>query len=185
MSKRSSIYLAALGAAVFGGLGWAMFAAPLATTVVDAQGSMSVPADYRSSYEFLGTWAVASDPAQGSKELHTVYASPGTMAAFRSSGKFPHDAVLIKEVFEARTEPLTTGVVSHAEKLAGWFVMVKDDKQRFPDNKLWGEGWGWAWFDVANPNRTTSTNYKTDCIGCHTPAKKTDWVFVQGYPPLR
>jgi hypothetical protein len=33
--------------------------------------------------------------------------------------------------------------------------------------------------------KTTSTNYKSDCLGCHTPAKDTDWIYSQGYPTLQ
>jgi hypothetical protein len=32
-----------------------------------------------------------------------------------------------------------------------WFVMVKDSKGSFPGNDLWGDGWGWSWFDAGNP----------------------------------
>jgi hypothetical protein len=75
--------------------------------------------------------------------------------------------------------------VSHAEMLKGWFVMVKDSKGRYARNKLWGDGWGWSWFDAANPSKTTSADYKTDCQPCHVPARASDWIYVSGYPPLR
>jgi hypothetical protein len=32
---------------------------------------------------------------------------------------------------------------------------------------------------------TVTTNYKTDCLGDHEPARATDLVYVQGYPMLR
>jgi hypothetical protein len=156
-----------------------------ADAVVDARGTLRVPAGYRSTYRYLGTWAVAADEGQGSKQLHVVYASPGAIAAYRKDGHFPDGAVLVKEVFEAATGPMTTGTVSHAQTLKGWFVMVRDSKNSHPDNKLWGDGWGWSWFDADNPVTTTSTNYRTDCKGCHVPARATDWIYVQGYPPLR
>ena len=35
---------------------------------------------------------------------------------------------------------MTTGTVSHARTLKGWFVMVKDSKNSHPGNVLWG-GW--------------------------------------------
>jgi hypothetical protein len=63
----------------------------------------------------LGSWAVAADQGQGSKELHVVYASPGTIAAYRRDGRFPNGAVLVKEVFQAATGQMTTGTVSHSE----------------------------------------------------------------------
>jgi hypothetical protein len=44
--------------------------------------------------------------------------------------------------------------------------MVKDNAGRFPGNKLWGDGWGWSWFDATNPQKTTS------------------WIYTRGYPVL-
>ena len=41
--------------------------------------------------------------------------------------------------------------------------MVKDSKNSHPGNRLWGEGWGWSWFDAANPVKTTSKDFRTDC----------------------
>ena len=40
---------------------------------------------------------------------------------------------------------MTTGTVSHAETLKGWFVMMKDSKGRHAGNKLWGDGWDLVW----------------------------------------
>ena len=154
-------------------------------SVVDKQGHLRVPSKYRTAYEFLGTWAIAADKGAGSSELHTVYANPGTIAAYRTSGHFPDGTVLIKEVYETSTAPMTTGTVSQARSLKGWFVMVKDSQDSYPGNPLWGDGWGWAWFDAADPMKTTSTDYKKDCLPCHVPARATDWVYTSGYPTLK
>ncbi len=143
-----------------------------------------MPADYRTSYQFLGSWAIAADKGKGSKNIHVVYASPGTIAAYRKDGHFPDGSVLVKEVFQAATGPLKTGTVSHAKKLNGWFVMVKDSKNSHSGNSLWGDGWGWSWFDAGNPSKTTSTNYKVDCLSCHEPVRATDLVYIEGYPLL-
>jgi len=153
--------------------------------VVDASGHLRVPTDYSTTYQFLGTWAVAKDKGQGSKQIHNVYASPGAVAAFRKSGHFPDGTVLVKEVYAPATEAMTTGVVSHAKTLQGWFVMVKQSRNRHPGNKLWGEGWIWSWFDAGDPFKTTSTSFKANCQSCHLPAKQTDWVYTQGYPILK
>ena len=154
--------------------------------VVDGQGHLSVPTGYRSTYEYLGAWSVADDKgAAGAKQLHIVYASPGAVSAFRKTGAFPNGAVLVKEVFATDTRTMATGTVSREDKLAGWFVMVKDGKGSHPDNALWGDGWGWSWFDADKPTKTTSTDYKKDCLGCHVPARSTDWIYVQGYPVLK
>jgi Cytochrome P460 len=172
-----------------GMLGYTLYhsaqAAGAAESVADAEGNLHVPKGYQSHYQFLGSWAVASDSGKGSKEIHSVYASPGAVAQFKELGHFADGAVLVKEVFEAETGNMTTGTVSRQNTLKGWFVMVKDSKGSHPDSKLWGDGWGWSWFDAPNPNKTTSTDYHKDCQGCHVPAKATDWIYVQGYPPLK
>src|SRR5690242_4926964 len=49
---------------------------------------------------------------------------------------------------QTTTKDMTTGTVSRAGTLAGWFVMLKDNVGRFSGNKLWGDGWGWSWFDA-------------------------------------
>jgi hypothetical protein len=156
-----------------------------AESVVDVNGDIHVPDGYRTSYEFLGTWAVAATQGQGARELHTVYVSRGMTSAYRNTGRFPEGTVLVKEVFVADTAPMTTGTVSHAQILKGWFVMIRDTTGRYSGNKLWGDGWGWSWFDADNPSRTTSTDYKGDCLGCHIPAKSSEWIYVRGYPSLR
>jgi Cytochrome P460 len=156
-----------------------------AGTVVDANGTLRVPPDYRATYQLLGSWALAADEGRGSKELHVVLASPGSVEAYRKDGHFPDGAVLVKEVFRTATKQMTTGTVSRADKLNGWFVMVKDGAGRYSGNALWGDGWGWSWFDATDPLKTSSTNYKSDCRSCHVPAQASDWVYVDGYPPLK
>lgn len=70
--------------------------------------------------------------------------------------------------YRTRFEPLGSwavaadagqGTVSHAQTLKGWFVMVKDAASSHTENKLWGDGWGWSWFDAGNPSKTTSTPF--------------------------
>jgi hypothetical protein len=152
---------------------------------VDAGGNLHVPRDYQTTYQPLGSWAIAADEGRGAKQLHVVLASPGSIEAYRKDGRFPDGTVLVKEVFEAATKEMTTGTVSHAEKLKGWFVMVKDSNGRYPGNALWGDGWGWSWFDAANPTKTTSSDYRLNCRSCHVPAQATDWIYVDGYPALK
>jgi hypothetical protein len=189
---RSTGFAAISIAAIAAGLALAAYgrvdsnaSAKATASVVDSKGNLSVPHGYRATYQYLGSWAVAADQGPGAKELHVVYASPGAVAAYRSHGSFSDGAVLVKEVFVAATGQMTTGTVSHADTLRGWFVMMKDSRGRHPDNKLWGDGWGWSWFDAANPSKTTSTDYKINCLACHVPAKASDWIYISGYPPLK
>src|SRR5258707_13665298 len=135
-----------------------------AGAAADTNGNLHVPNAYRTTYEFLGTWAVAADHGQGSQELHVVYASPGTITAYRRDGHFPDGTVLVKEVHFAETGQMTTGTISHADKLRGWFVMVKDSLGRYPGNNMWGVGWGGGWCDAANPS--TASRYLPLPVGC-------------------
>ena len=59
--------------------------------MVDANGNLKVPADYRTSYQFLGSWAIAGDKGKGSKDIYVVYASPGTIDAYRKDWHFADD----------------------------------------------------------------------------------------------
>jgi hypothetical protein len=155
-------------------------------SIADATGAMHVPDGYRTSYDYLGTWSIAAPKGkEGAAEMHVVYASPKAVDGYKKNGKFSDGDVLVKEVYETETVPMTTGIVSHTEKLKGWFVMVKDAKNSHPGNKLWGDGWGWSWFEAGDSKKTTSTDYHSDCQGCHVPAKGTDWIYVQGYPVLK
>jgi hypothetical protein len=89
--------------------------------------------------------------------------------------------VLVKELFGTTTDAMTTGTVSRAQALKGWFV--RDSQNSHPGNK--GEGWDWSWFDARNPSKTTSTDFKMNRQPCHVPAQATGWIYVQGYPALQ
>lgn len=47
-----------------------------------------------------------------------------------------------------------------------------------------GDGWGWALFEATEPSATVTKDYSQECLGCHVPAQRTDWVYIQGYPTL-
>lgn len=150
--------------------------------LVDKAGNIRKPADYRDRYQALGVFSVA-DP-NGNVDLHYTYAPPGTAEYYRKNGKFADGTVLVKEVFGSDHGQMTTGEVHWAKGTKIWFIMVKDEKGRYPGNPLWGDGWGWALYKSDAPDKQVATDYKKDCLGCHVPAKATDWVYVQGYPVL-
>jgi hypothetical protein len=154
---------------------------------VDGKGNIHMPAvDYRKDWVALGSWAIAAKAGvPGSQGIHAVYTQPETVVAYRKTGKFPDGAILIKELFSTTTASMTTGTVSRADKTMGWFVMIKDSTNRYPNHKLWGDGWGWAYFDAKDRMKTKSTDYVADCKGCHVPVQKSDWIYVLGYPVLR
>ncbi|MGH7885328.1 MAG: cytochrome P460 family protein [Thermodesulfobacteriota bacterium] len=157
---------------------------------VDTSGKISLPQDHiRENWEFLGSWVVP-ELADGSKTpgygFHDVLASPGTAKAYRATGKFADGSVLVKEIRSIKNSSLTTGpkVLSADEELV-WFVMIKDQEGKFKDNPNWGDGWGWALFTREDKGNNSSKDYKADCVGCHIPAKATDWVYIDGYPTLK
>ncbi len=159
--------------------------APTFSPYVDELGNISIPSDFR-DWHFLGTWAVSNDEDDqpGSKGIHNVYTQPETVAAFQATGKFPDGAVVIKELLKAKTNAMTTGKISFATQTEGWFIMIKDTQGRYKDNKLWGNGWGWALFESGDPTTTVTKSYKSECVACHVPAKKDDWIYIRGYPTL-
>jgi hypothetical protein len=150
--------------------------------LVDKTGNIRKPADYRELYQALGTFVATG--LNGDTEMHYTYASPGAVEYYRKNGKFADGTVLVKEVFATDHAQLTTGDAHWASAIKVWFVMIKDEKGRYPGNPLWGNGWGWALFKADAPDKQVATNYKKDCLGCHVPAKATDWIYVQGYPVL-
>lgn len=153
------------------------------STLVDANGNISFPKGFRSSMVHLGSWFV---PEGGASGFHDVYTEKESAEAYRQTGKFPDGATIVKELRAAQQGDFTTGQgVSYAtSELKQWFVMIKDSKNRFADNPLWGEGWGWALYKPDNPAKNVATNYQTDCLGCHVPAKDSDWIYTEAYPTL-
>jgi hypothetical protein len=149
--------------------------------LVDKTGNIRKPSDYRDKYEALGAYTIL-DPK--GDQMHVSYASPGTAEYYRKTGKYADGTVLVKEVFGTDHATMTTGDAHWASGTKVWFVMIKDEKGRYPGNPLWGDGWGWALFKSDAPDKQVATDYKKDCLGCHIPAKATDWVYVQGYPVL-
>jgi len=150
---------------------------------VDGDGNISFPEDFRSHMVHLGSWFV---PEGGASGFHDVYTEASTLAHYRETGAFPDGATLVKELRASVSGDYTTGMgVNHATaELKQWFVMIKDTTNRFADNPLWGDGWGWALFKPGAESKNAASDYKTDCLGCHVPAQKTDWVYTEAYPIL-
>src|SRR5262249_42093189 len=119
--------------------------------LVDKAGSIRKPPDVRDLYQLLGTYTVELAPA--GEEMHVTYASPGTAEYYRKNGKFADGTVLVKEVFGTDHGSRTTGDAHWADRTKVWFVMIKDEKNRFPKNPLWGNGWGWALFNADAPDK--------------------------------
>lgn len=151
---------------------------------VDAKGGITLPKGFATTFIHLGTISVAPKEGEPVHELHGTYTRQEDLQSFQRTGSFPDGAVLVKEVRSTTNEKLTTGAAAYDANVKIWFVMIKDSKGRFPDNELWGDGWGWGLFDGKDPAKQIATNYRTDCRTCHVPAKKTDWIYTKCYPAL-
>ena len=151
---------------------------------VDDTGAIRLPNDFRTTMVHLGSWFVPEGEASG---FHDVYTEASTVKAYRKTGKFPDGATIVKELRGAKAADYTTGnnVSSALPEVKQWFVMIKDAKGRFGANPLWGDGWGWALYKPSDPTKNVASDYKQDCLGCHVPAKQTDWVYIHAYPTLK
>lgn len=156
---------------------------PRFSPYVDKEGNIRLPKDFRMSMTHLGSWFVPEGSASG---FHDVYTEPHSVRIYRETGTFPDGATLVKELRSSATGDYTTGKnVSYATSgIKQWFVMIKDTQGRFKNNPAWGDGWGWALIKTDNINKNVTTNYRTECLTCHMPAKKTDWVYIEAYPTL-
>lgn len=156
---------------------------------VDATGLISRPENFRQNWVHLGSWFVKDDQHASGPGVHDVYAPARDVAAFRKDGEWQDGATLVKTVSGIERQTLTTGKAQWAGDVGVWFVMIRDRKNRFPDNEAWGEGWGWALFKSDTPDKNLTSTWKgqglNNCFGCHVPAKQSEWVYIEGYPTIR
>lgn len=151
---------------------------------VRPDGTFAFPgAAAREGLVHLGSWFVPEGAARG---FHHVYTQPEAIAAYRKTGVFPDGTALLKELRRDQRATYSTGAdVASATEITQWFLMVKDTRDRHPQDPRWKEGWGWALFKADAPGVNVAASFLADCQGCHTPARNTDWVYVDGYPELR
>jgi len=158
---------------------------------VDKSGDISRPSDQvvRNSWVHLGSWAIPDVKGASGPGIHEVYTQRWAVAVFNKTHKWPDGAVLVKQIHVINKGARTTGQeVYWAGQTAVWFVMVRDNKNRFPKDPRWAHNWGWALFKADKPNKNISTQWDgkglSNCKGCHIPATNTDYVYLEGYPVL-
>jgi len=155
---------------------------------VDQHGTITLPNDFRKEMVHLGSWFV---PEGGASGFHDVYTEKASVEYYRKKGKFPDGATIVKELRASHTGTFTTGknVSFASNELKQWFVMVKNSEGRFANHPLWGDGWGWALYKPDTKEegkfKNVASDYKTDCLGCHIPAKQNDWLYTEAYPSLK
>jgi len=137
--------------------------------LVDKEGNIAKPKDYRDKYQSLGAYTVL-DPK--GNQMHFTYASPGSAEYYRRNGKFADGTVLVKEVFGTEHAQMTTGDAHWASGTKVWFILVKDEKGRYPGNPLWGNGWGWALYKSDAPDKQVAVDYKRIACRATSPQRR-------------
>ena len=137
---------------------------------VDEHGNIRHPDRVRDTFPSLGATWVNGDP-EG--EMHLVWATAGTAAAYRLNHQFADGAVLVKEVLAGAHGRMTTGQANWAsDETKVWFVMIKDRKGRYPGNPLWvADGAGRSSRVTRRTRRSRPTIARTAChvIGPRAP----------------
>lgn len=181
LSATNRMLIAGVAGLAIGGFAYGSALAPVQADSMSAGEKITIPDEFRTTYEYLGAWAVKGDDDKLGQ--HVVYASPGTIAAYRKTGKFPDGAVVVKELLKGKTEDLTTGTATSATETYGYFAMVKDASGK-KQGPLWGDGWGWAFFGADDRMQTTTKDYKAECLACHEPVRDRDLIYTYAYPVL-
>ena len=151
---------------------------------VSNHGVISVPLNFRTDFVFIGSWFLALKESDAKLVQH-VYSRKEDVEAYQQAGVWPDGAMLIKEQLSVNTSDSEKLAENFAGPSKGLFVMVKDREQRFRDNPLWGDGWGWSFFSASDPVQTVTKDYQAECLGCHEPVRDSDLVFIKGYPILK
>ena len=97
------------------------------STYVTKDGAISRPTDYRDTFEYLGSYAVATKPDKPLDEMHVVYARPEDVRAYRRDGKFPDGATLREGGHPGRLGEAHHGAVPLGY---GHQALVRDDQGR-------------------------------------------------------
>jgi Cytochrome P460 len=89
--------------------------------------------------------------------MRLTYASSGAAEYYRRNKKFADGTVLVRELFGTDHAQMTTGDAHWAKDTKLWFVLIKDSQGGYPNDLLWGDGWGWAPFKSDAPNKQVAT----------------------------
>ncbi len=112
--------------------------------------------------------------------FHNVFIHPAAYRAFRETGRFPEDTVLVLEIMSSASQ----SSINRQGQTQGEFRSVEaavKNSARFPE--------GWAYFSFRGPDGALKDKAaafpKKDCWSCHKEHGQTDNVFTQFYPTLR
>lgn len=146
----------------------------------DASGALLRPKGYR-RWVFVGASLGLSYSEGGHEDgpgdFHHVYLRPESYEAFRRTGRFPDQTVLVLELHRAaqKVSPSRHGLFE-GQRIA--LEAAVKDAGRFPE--------GWAYFSFGDGSAAAAKPFpRGDCFDCHRRHAASDNVFVQFYPVLR
>ena len=155
-------------------------ASPSSAPAYDASGALLRPKGYR-RWVFVGAslgLGYSEDGHQdGPGDFHHVYLRPESYEAFRRTGRFPDQTVLVLELHRAaqKVAPGRRGLFE-GPRIA--LEAAVKDAERFPE--------GWAYFSFGDGSAAAAKPFRrADCFDCHRRHAALDNVFVQFYPVLR
>ncbi|OBS95508.1 hypothetical protein A9261_15125 [Vibrio tasmaniensis] len=140
------------------------------------------PKNFKSEMSLIGSWFIPDGVAAG---FHNVYMDKKSIKEYRDKKVIPNGTMIVKELLGSNSGNYTTGqdVVYTNDNVKQYFVMIKDSENRFSSkSSSWGDGWGWGLFKPESLDLNSSSNYRTDCLGCHIPASNTDFLYKEAYP---
>lgn len=137
--------------------------------VPPAPNGIKFPAGYQD-------WAVLSMSHRlDNKTVRVIYGNDVAIKAARAgkTNPWPKGAIIGKVVWKQKSADdwqaaIVPGKFVHAE------FMFKDARKYASTG-----GWGWARWKGLDQKPYGNANVAQECVACHTPVKKNDWVFTK------
>lgn len=147
------------------------------TTVAFAGGTPDV-VKYPEGYQKTFTNYVNMN-RDGKDLLAKMYANDEAMKSYKDGKPATNGSVVIMEVYKPKKDADGKAVKGDdglfvADKLAAVAVMERQDWGKKLDTKEQLSNWGFAFY---KGDGSVKEN-KLDCVGCHTPLDKTDYLFT-------
>lgn len=133
-----------------------------------APNGIPFPADYK-------TWrAVSSSERFDNGTIRQILGNPAAIQAIADHkiNPWPDGVIFAKVAW--RQQPDENGVIHTGQFLQVEF-MIRDSKKYAAT-----QGWGWArWLGTDLKPYGANAHFSGECISCHTPVRKNDYVFTE------
>lgn len=146
-----------------------------------AKAVMQFPEGYRDWYFAGSNLGVSYSPEAGQENFFkNIYIQKSAAEAFKKSGVFPQNTMLVMEVYK----PATDASPAKRGQFEGAFVGIE---VAVKDKNAVAEEWAYyKFFDEKGRRVSTAKAFgKQACWSCHDEHGAKDNVFVQFYPRLR